>query len=96
MADSDAVEVARLAERKPRGLGGNDLGRYETGQVASDRVECQCRCCICQRLEFTVRNESQLDQSLEAVADAKSQSVTGVEELLHGFLELFVAEYGQQ
>ena len=39
VADSDAVEVARLAERKPRGLGGNDLGRYETGQVASDRVE---------------------------------------------------------
>ena len=93
VADGDGVEVTGLAEGKPRRLGRYDLGRDEAGDMTAERVEGERRCVIGERLEFAIRYESELDQSLETVADAHGKTVSDVKELVHGLHELLISEY---
>ena len=93
MADGDGVEVTGLAEGKPRGLGRYDLGRDEAGDMTAERIEGERRCVIGERLEFAIRYEAELDQSLETVADAHGKTISDMKELVHGLHELLIPEY---
>ena len=62
--------------------------------MTAERIEGERRCVIGERLEFAIRHEAELDQSLEAVADAHGKTVSHMKELVHGLHELLIPEYG--
>ena len=64
--------------------------------MASDGVVRQCRRVCGLSGDLAVRNQSQLDQSLESVADAECKAVPLIKELLYRFLDLRVLECGRE
>ena len=60
---------AGLAQAKPRRFVGNNSGGNNLGNMTADVVEGQCRCIAGHVADIAVRNEAELNQCLEAVAD---------------------------
>ena len=56
--------------------------------MTSDCVERQSRSILLLSGDRTIRNKSELDQRLEAVADTERQSVTLIQQLLYCLLQL--------
>ena len=72
MRNSDGVDVAGLAAAEPGAHDRNDFGVDHARQMTADGVVSQGRAVSLQRLNLAVRQEAQLNQSLEPVADAES------------------------
>ena len=71
VADGDGVGVVQAALRQPRGQVGRDAGAHQTALVATDGVERQ-RGRIGRGVDdVAVGHQAELDQGLEAVADAQ-------------------------
>ena len=68
VADGDGVGVVQAALRQPRGQVGRDAGAHQTALVATDGVERQRGRGVD---DVAVGHQAELDQGLEAVADAQ-------------------------
>ena len=60
---------AGLAQAEPRRFVGNNSGGNNLGNMTADVVEGQGRCIAGHIADIAVRNEAELNQCLEAVAD---------------------------
>ena len=92
MADGNAMQVSRLSQCQPRRFKGYHFGCHIAGQMSANRIECQRRSVSGQRLEFAVRNQSQLNQSLESIAYAKYETISSMQQRFHRFFQLAVSE----
>ena len=70
-----AVDAAKLCASQPRGLVGDNLGINHLGNVASDGIHSQGRGISSLLTDASLRNQTKLDEGLEAVADTKHQTV---------------------
>ena len=78
VADGDGVGVVQAALRQPRGQIGRDASAHQTALVTTDGVERQ-RGRIGRGVDdVAVGHQTELDQGLEAVADAQHQAVAGL------------------
>ena len=75
VGNGDIVHVAHVGQRQPGGLVGGDPGADDTALVAGDVVEGQGGAGLVGVDDLAVGNQTQLDQRLEAVADAAYQAV---------------------
>ena len=92
MADGDGVGVVQAALRQPRGQVGRDAGAHQTALVATDGVERQ-RGRIGRGVDdVAVGHQAELDQGLEAVADAQHQAIAGLEQVADCLGDLGSAE----
>ena len=71
-----AVNTAKFCALKPWGLIADYLGVDHLGNMASNGIHSQCRGIGLLCHDLTFRNQSQLDQRLEAVADTKHQTIS--------------------
>ena len=95
MGNRNGVDVAWLDVHEPRREVGGDNRIDGCRGVAADGVERQRRIIGGKlRLDLAVGDEAELDEGLEAVADADGEAVAFVEELLDGFRDARVAERG--
>ena len=94
MGDGDGVDVTGFAAAEPRAHDGNDLGFDHARQMAANGIVCQRRAVSFQRLDMTVRQKTEFNQGLEAVADAESQAIALIEQVFQGFRQDRVAEQG--
>ena len=92
VADGDGVGVVQAALRQPRGQIGRDASAHQTALVAADGVKGQ-RGRIGRGVDdVTIGHQTELDQSLEAVADAQHQTVAGLEQVADCLGDLGSAE----
>ena len=70
MADGDLVLAACIAVGQPGAAGGCNAGAHQHALVAADGVEGQGRVIGRDGADIAIGHKTQLDQSLEAVADA--------------------------
>ena len=92
MGYRDIVDIADLAAAEPRGLVRAYPRQSELRLMTTDRVVCQCGAFGGKRYDLSKRYKTQLDESLEAVADTDHQTVTGVQHFLNSVLYPRVAE----
>ena len=69
------IYSARLCVHQPRALIGHDLRIDHAGDMTANRVESQRRCICILSGDRTVRNKTELDERLEAVADTERKTV---------------------
>ena len=86
------VDVSDVGESQPWRLVRSDPYSDDPRLVACDSVVCQCRAVLVSVDDLAVRHESELDESLESVADTAHESVPVVEEVCYSILDLSVAE----
>ena len=92
VADRDGVDVSHGGPAQPGGERRSDSGAYQTALMASDRVEGQGRIVLGHRHDMPERHQTELDQRLEAVADAEHQAVAIIEEVTDGISDFGGAE----
>ena len=78
------MHVAHLGFGEPRGEARCHAGAHQAALVAADGVERQRRAFGGHRHDIAVRHQSELDERLEAVADAEHQTVAIVQQVAHG------------
>ena len=88
------MDIAHLGLHQPRRLVGSNSGAHQAGLVAADQVVGQGRAAGVGLNDLAVWDKAELDQRLEAVADAAHQAVAVFEQLHHRFGDLRVAEEG--
>ena len=71
-----AVYTTQFCFCQPWGLICHNLGVNHLGNMASNGIHSQCRGIELLCHDLTFRNQSQLDQRLEAVADTKHQTIS--------------------
>ena len=86
------INAAKFSLCKPRGLVSNNLCIDHLGNMASDGIISQRRRNIGLSGDLSIRYQAKLDQRLEAVAHAKYQSVSFIQQFFYRFFELRVLE----
>ena len=64
--------------------------------MSADGIKCQCRGILLLTGNLPIGHQSELDQGLEAVADAKHKAVSPVQKLHHLVLNHLVLESGRK
>ena len=83
-----------LGLQHPRGVDGGHAGGDVLGLVAADQVEGQGRAAVVHVSDLAIGHQTQLDQRLEAVADAQHQAVAVFQQVMHRVLDAGIAEEG--
>ena len=78
------MDVADRSLGQPRGEVGGHARADQSALVAADGVEGQRRAGVGHRHDVAVRHQTQLDERLEAVADAEHQAVAVLQQVTHG------------
>ncbi len=86
------MDLADLALGQPRREVARHAGADEAALVAADGVEGQRRSVGCGFHDVAVRHEAELDERLEAVADAQHEAVAGLQQLADRLGDLGRAE----
>ena len=86
------IDTAKFSLCKPRGLVGNNLCINHLGNMASNSIISQRWRNIGLSGDLSIRYQAKLDQCLEAVAYAKYQSVSFIQQFFYRFFELRVLE----
>ena len=81
VADGHGVLVAHAALGQPGAAGGGDAGAHQHTLVAADGVEGQGRVAGRDGADVAVSGQTQLDEGLEAVADAQHQTITVLQQV---------------
>ena len=89
-----AIYAAQFCTCKPWGLVAHYLGVNHLGNVAANSIHCQRRRIRTLFFYHAFRNQSQLNQCLEAVADAKHQTVPFVQQFFNLFFDNRISKYG--
>ncbi len=92
MGNSHSVDVAGLDVAEPGAHDRYDLSVDHAGQMTADGVIRQRRAVGLQGLYVAVGQKAQLNEGLEAVADAEGQAVALIQERFEGFRKGGVAE----
>lgn len=92
VADCNGVDVAKCALGEPWGHRGGDAGANKLALVATDGVERQRWAGVVHRANVAVRNKSQLDKCLEAVADAQHKAIALLQKFADSLGNLRCAE----
>ena len=91
----DRVQVAHLAGGQPRALDRRDARGHIAALVAADEVEGQRRVVAGHLVaDLAVGHKAELDERLEAVADAEHQAVALAEQFMDGVLDARAAQEG--
>ena len=92
MGDRNVDDVALVHQLQPWRDRGHDFSPDDLGLMPSNCIEGQCRA-VCIRLDdLPKRNQTQFDQSLEAVADTAHQAAAHIDQIGHGIFHLLVSE----
>ena len=94
VADCDSVNVAKRALGEPWRHRGGNAGANKLALVTADGVERQRWAGVVHRTNVAVRNKAQLDECLEAVADAQHKAIALLEKLADSLGNLRSAEEG--
>ena len=94
MADGDLVLAACIAVGQPGAAGGCNAGAHQHALVAADGVEGQGRVIGRDGADIAVGHQTQLDQGLEAVADAQHQTVAVLQQVADRLGDRRAAEEG--
>ena len=92
--DRYGIDLADLGTRKPRRFVGSNARAHNARLVTPDGVKGQRRTVCIGVDDFSVGNKTELDQCLEAVADAAHKTVALVEQRSNLFFYGGVAEEG--
>ena len=95
VGDGHGVDLAHLGLRKPRRAVGGDARAHQPRLVAADGVEGQGGGFFIRLGDPAVGHQAQLDERLEAVADAGHEAVALLQERLHRFLHRLAPEEGR-
>lgn len=90
--DGDGVGGAQLGLAQPRAKVAGDARVGHLALVAADGVEGQRGCILGLGADLAVGNQAELDQGLEAIADAEHEAVALLEQLHDGVGNLRVAK----
>ena len=74
------IDAAELRAGEPGRLIGDDLGIRHLGDMASDRIIGKCGRIPALAGDLAVRDQTELDQRLETVADAQDQAISLIQE----------------
>ena len=88
------VDIAHLGQAQPGALVGGHPGSYNPALMAADGVEGQGGAGVIGVDDLAVGHQTQLDEGLEAVADAAHQAVPVIQELHHLLLDGRIPEKG--
>ena len=88
------INTAKLCLLKPGGLVADDADVGLLGDVAADGVERQGRRILLLTGQGSVRNQTKLNQCLEAVADTKNQTIAVVQKIRDLLTDLLIPEAG--
>ena len=91
VADGNGVHLAHLALAEPRAAGGSHTGVHQHTLVTADGVEGQGGVAGGDGADIAVGHQTQLDQSLEAVADAQHQAIALLQQTAHSLGDRRVA-----
>ncbi len=92
VADSNSVDIANIGLGQPRRVVRRNTGANKTTLVAADGVERQGRTLGGHRNDVAIRNETEFDESLKAVANAKHEAVALLEQLANSLGDGGIAE----
>ena len=95
VGDRDGVHLADLGQGEPRGLVRGNAGADNAALMTGDGVEGQGRAVLIRVDDLAVGNQTELDQRLEAVADAADQTVALIQQRRDAFPDLGVSEEGE-
>ena len=95
VGDGDLVDIADVHARHPRGLDGGDDRAHMRGGMAADGVVGQRRIALVERADLAVRHQAQLDERLEAVADAQHQAVPLIQQRVDRVHDARIAQRGR-
>ena len=94
VGDRHGVDVTDIGAGQPGGLVGADTGADQLGLVAADDVVGQGGAGLVGVDDLTEGHQTQLDESLEAVADTQHQTVAVIQQVSHLGLDGGIAEEG--
>ena len=94
MTDGNGVDVSKRALGEPRRHRGGNAGANKLALVATNGVERQRWAGVVHRANVAVRNKAQLDECLEAVADAQHKAIALLQKLTNSLGNLRCAEEG--
>ena len=94
MGNGRDVDVADARVHQPRGERRGHARAHDARLVAANDVERQRRRACVRLADLAIRHQPQLDERLEAVADAAHQPVASLEQLHHALADGGVAEEG--
>ncbi len=92
MRDRHGVHVAHLGLGEPGGEVRRDARAHKAALVAADLVERERGALVGHRHDVAVRHKTQLDEGLEAVADAEHEAIAVLEQIAHGLSDRGRAE----
>ena len=75
VADCNGVDVAKRALGEPWRHRGCNAGTNKLALVSANGVERQCWAGVVHRSDIAVRNKTQFDECLEAIADAQHKAI---------------------
>ena len=93
VGNSNSMLLAGLAQAEPRRLVRNNASGHDLGNVATNIVEGQGRRSASHIANLAIGHQTQLDQSLEAVANAQHQAVAILQQIADSSLDARIAEH---
>ena len=85
VADSNIVDVAHLAARKPGAQIRRHARAHQAALVTADLVERKRGARVIHGADVAIRHQAQLHERLETVANAQHQAVTVLQQITHSF-----------
>ena len=92
MADGNGVHVVDAALGEPRAQIGRHARAHQAALVTADGVESQRGAGLVHGADVSVGHQAELDERLEAVADAQHEAVAGLQQVTNGLGDLGRAE----